>query len=109
MKSQGNAGFLFRFFSIPMLLLLFCPPAFGQTADLSGAITDSSHAVIPGASITITKDSTGHERTTYSNEEGFYRSPFLLPGSYTVTVEAAGFGAVTSSDVELDSGQQARL
>jgi hypothetical protein len=109
MKSQGNAGFFFRFFSIPMLLLLFCPTAFGQTADLSGAITDSSHAVVPGASITITRDDTRQKRTVSTNEEGFYSSPFLLPGSYTVTVEAAGFRVVTSSGVELDSVQQGRL
>jgi hypothetical protein len=109
MKSQGSAGFLFRFFSLPMLLLAFCLTASGQTADLSGAITDSSHAVVPGASITITKDSTGLKRTASSNEEGFYRSPFLLPGSYTVTVEAAEFRVVTSSGVKLDPGQQARL
>jgi len=109
MKSQRKAGFLFRCFSIPMLLLLFCPTAFGQTADLSGAITDSSHAVVLGASITIRRDGTGQKRTASSNEEGFYSSPFLLPGSYTVTVEAAGFRVVTSSGVELDPEQQARL
>jgi Carboxypeptidase regulatory-like domain len=109
MKSQRKAGFLFRCFSIPMLLLLFCPTAFGQTADLSGAITDSSHAVVPGASIAITRESTGLALTSSSNDQGLYSFAILLPGSYTVSVEAAGFRGVTNSGVKLDPGQQARL
>lgn len=109
MKSQGNAGFLLLFFSIPILFLLFCPMAFCQTADLSGAIADSSHAVVLGARITITRDATGQKRTVSSNDEGFYSSPLLLPGSYTVTVEATGFGIQTNSGVKLDPGQEARL
>lgn len=109
MKSQGNASFLFYFFLSPILLSALSATALGQTADLSGAITDSSRAAVPGASVTITKDDTGVKRTASSNEEGFYRSPFLLPGSYTVAVEAAGFRVVTNSSVKLDPGQQARL
>jgi hypothetical protein len=108
-NSRASAAFLFRFVSLLILLLAFGATASSQTADLSGAITDSSRAAVPGASITITKDGTGLKRTASSNEEGFYRSPFLLPGYYTVTVEAAGFRVVISSDVKLDPGQQASL
>jgi hypothetical protein len=92
-----------------MLLLAFGLRASGQTADLSGAITDSSHAAVPGASITVMKESTGLKRTASSNDEGFYRSAFLLPGSYMVKVEGAGFRVLTNQGVKLDPGQEARL
>ncbi|MDQ3254508.1 MAG: carboxypeptidase-like regulatory domain-containing protein, partial [Acidobacteriota bacterium] len=40
---------------------------------VSGVVTDTAGAVVPGASVTLTSDATNQARTTVSNEEGFYR------------------------------------
>jgi Carboxypeptidase regulatory-like domain/TonB dependent receptor len=97
----------------PVLLtvaaLAFSVRATGQTANLSGMVTDASRAVVVGASISITKESTGLKQVTSSNALGFYFTSFLVPGYYTITAEAQGFGRVTRSRVKLDPGQDARL
>src|SRR5438132_1771469 len=91
------------------LLLAFGLNAASQTANLSGAVKDSSGAVVVRATVSISRESTGLKRTTRSSEQGFYRFAFLLPGLYTITAKAAGFDTVSSSGVKLDPGQEARL
>jgi hypothetical protein len=99
---------LSRFLSL-YLMLAFSPHAASQTADLSGTVRDSSGAVIPNATITITKENTGLKQETLSEEQGFYRFAFLLPGSYTLTATAQGFGLLSQPSVKLDAGQKARV
>jgi hypothetical protein len=106
MSSKGTTAF--RLFSLN-LMLAFGLNAASQTANLSGAVRDSSGAVVVGATVSISRESTGWNQTTSSSEQGFYRFAFLLPGSYTITVEDVGFGTVTRSGVKLDPGQEARL
>ena len=61
------------------------------TGSLSGIVTDSTGAVIPGATITLTNTATGATRTVTSDEEGRWRAPALDIGIYRATVEANGF------------------
>src|SRR5215470_5363159 len=98
-----------RRFRCLALCLILASSLYGasQTADLSGTIRDSSGAVIPKATITITKENTGLKQETLSEEQGFYRFAFLLPGSYTLTATAQGFGLVSQPSVKLDAGQKA--
>ncbi len=67
--------------------------AYGQEfrGSILGRITDPSGAVVPGAKVTVAHEETGVAVEARSNEEGNYNVPFLLPGRYTVTIEAAGF------------------
>jgi hypothetical protein len=83
--------------------------AASQTADLSGTVRDSSGAVIPKVKITITKENTRFKQETLSQEEGFYRFAFLLPGSYTLTATAQGFDLLSQTSVKLDADQKARV
>jgi hypothetical protein len=78
MSSKGTTAL--RFISLD-LLLAFGLNAASQTANLSGTVRDSSQAVVVGASISISKESTGLKQMTSSREQGLYRFPFLLPGS----------------------------
>jgi hypothetical protein len=68
-------------------------------ASISGTVLDSTGAVIPGASVTLTSDSTQTVHKTTTSGDGFYQFNELAPGSYTVTVTATGFKAETSSNV----------
>jgi len=54
-------------------------------------ITDSSGAVVAGANVMVTNLLIGVSRTLLTNSAGKYVAPDLDPGSYRVTVEAAGF------------------
>jgi carboxypeptidase family protein/TonB-dependent receptor-like protein len=91
------------------LLLASGLHAAGQTANLSGAVSDSSQAAVVGARISISRESTGLTQTTTSRDQGIYGFAFLLPGSYTVHVEAQGFETVVRTAVKLDPGHEARL
>lgn len=59
-----------------------------------GRVTDSSGAVVPAAPVTVTNENTNTVVKTATTGAGTYTVPFLLPGTYTVAVQSAGFRAV---------------
>src|SRR6266849_2485779 len=67
--------------------------AFGQStnATVSGTVSDSSGAVLPGVSVTATNTGTGVVTSGVSNESGVYNFASLLPGTYKVSAELPGF------------------
>jgi hypothetical protein len=58
---------------------------------LTGVVTDSTHAVVPGAEIEIGNQSKGTTQKTKTDREGVYRFFFLEPGKYTLIVTCGGF------------------
>ena len=66
---------------------------------VSGTVTDSSGAMIPGAAVTLTNDNTAVADTTSTNQAGHYLFGFVLPGTYTVTVETDGFRTFEQQNV----------
>lgn len=69
-------------------------PAAAQqvTASISGTITDSSGAAVPGAAVTITNEERGQQlRALKTDDHGFYTATSLPLGAYTVRVDASGF------------------
>ena len=91
-----------------LLLLLagLCPALRAQSsnAQLSGLITDPTHAVIGGAQIKAVNEATNVPYTAETNGAGIYVLPELLPGPYTVTVTAQGFGTVKRGGLVLGTG-----
>lgn len=79
-----------------------------STASLTGIVTDSSGAVIPGAQITLMSGATGVSRTTQSNADGLYSFDYVTIGSYSLTVASKGFSSQTKSGLNLASAQTAR-
>src|SRR5262249_33131366 len=85
-------------------------PAFGQTfGEIGGVVYDSTGAVVPGVSITVTNPQTNFTRTAVSNESGSYTFPSLLPGVYNVKAELSGFQTEVRNSVELQVQQTARI
>jgi hypothetical protein len=74
-----------------------------------GRITDSSGAVVVGASIQVTNVETNVTVSAAANQEGNYQVPFLLPGNYVVRVEHAGFKKVERPGVRVSVGAQVTL
>ena len=60
------------------------------TGSIVGTVTDASGAVVPGAKVTIV-GSTGQTIKTTTGDQGGYSSGSLVPGAYTVRIEAKGF------------------
>jgi hypothetical protein len=82
-----------------------------QTAStqILGLVTDSSGAVLPGATITAKRIETGDSRTTTSNETGNYIFPLVDSGTYEVTAAAPGFKTEIRRNISLELNQKARL
>ena len=58
---------------------------------IQGSVTDSTQAVIAGATVTLTNTQTGVTSTRQTNENGRYLFDLVLPGNYSVTVQLQGF------------------
>jgi hypothetical protein len=72
-------------------------------------VTDSSGAVIPGASVTVTNTATRQKRLGKSNASGLYNILFLQPGLYDVLVENAGFTSQERKGIDVQVGNSARV
>ena len=79
------------------------------TTSLSGIVTDSTGAVVGGASVTVKNQRTVATQGVSTNATGFYSFPSLAPGSYTITVGHAGFQTTEVKDRVLDVAQPASL
>jgi hypothetical protein len=88
-----------------MMGVLACPAVFAQTAQVSGSITDASGAAVPNASVKALNQNTGTARTAVSNDDGYYLLPLLQPGTYTISVDHAGFATKVLSGITLEVGQ----
>ncbi len=82
--------------------------ALGQSQSINGTIrgtvTDSSGAVLPGATLTITNLATGFSRQTKSGSDGAYIIPNLPVGAYSVLAESSGFASLTQKGVNVEAG-----
>jgi hypothetical protein len=65
------------------------PSAWGQgtSASLTGLVSDSSQAIVHGATVKITNLSTNIVRSTTTDAAGYYNFPSLAVGEYEVSVE----------------------
>ena len=79
------------------------------TGSLVGNVTDSSGAIISGATVTATHTSTGVTTSTTTGAEGFYTIPNLPAGTYSVKVESKGFKAAEASSNVVNVQQDTRV
>ncbi len=81
------------FTSIFVLVFMagYVAPVWGQaeTGSINGTVSDSTGAVIPNAKVVAKSVGTGQERAVTTDDRGFYNISNLMPGMYSVTVEAA--------------------
>ena len=90
------------------VLAMIARPSYGQTAGagtITGTVTDTSGAVISGATVNVRNTDTGITHTYQSNEAGLYVAPFIQPGHYTIEASAATFATVTAKNLNLLVGQ----
>ena len=70
-----------------------------STGALSGTVTDSSGAVVSGATVNITNEATGDARHLSTQSDGSFLAPLLLPGTYRVEIVGKGFKTLVRANV----------
>ncbi len=100
-----------RFRVVFYALWVVTPCCFGQSnlASIGGVVTDPQGAVIPGANVAAEDTATGVQRAAVTNAAGFYNLQNLTIGTYTVTVERAGFRKYVHAGITLTTGQELGL
>lgn len=76
---------------------------------ITGQVTDPTGAALPNASVTVTNTDTGAVFHATTTAEGFYTAPDLLPGGYTVTVNATGFRAFERTGIQLQTQENVTI
>ena len=91
-------------FGFVFAVLMCVPIALSQTVTgaITGTITDSSEAVVPGAQVVAHNVDTGVDTPTTTNGAGYYRIEFLPIGQYTVLVHAKGFDSASVAAFQLE-------
>jgi len=96
---------------LPFVLLALSVPALAQVVGgtLSGLVTDTTGAAIPGAHVLVHNDDTGAQRSLTTNASGQYVASSISVGTYTLSADAPGFSHFTRSNVMVTTGQTLNL
>ncbi len=95
---------------IAVLIVLVARAAFAQSAgSLRGIVADSSGAVLPGATVTLTNEATKFTRTATSDAKGQYFFASVDPGNYTLKVELTGFKTHDARGVRISTSDTAAV
>ena len=79
------------------------------SATLIGNVTDSSNSAIAGAKVTVVNTGTQFVSNSTTSAEGAYYVPYLIPGNYRMTIEAAGFKTYVRDGIELRINESPRI
>ncbi len=94
-----------------VLLLGGTPPVDAQEARgaITGTVVDASQGALPGATVTVTNVAMGTEAVATTNDAGVFNVPYLLPGTYRVTVDMPGFKRYVRDGLELRVADRLQL
>src|ERR1017187_6681241 len=81
-------------------------PAQITRGSISGLVVDSSGSVVPGASVTLTETETNVGTRAKSESDGLFLIAGLLPGVYSIKVEAGGFKTLVKTNLNLSAGER---
>ena len=76
-----------------------------STSRITGTVTDTTGAVVPGATVTALNEATGISQTQTTTDAGLYSFASLPVGKYSITVEKSGFktAKLTSNVLEVNT------
>lgn len=97
--------------AVVAVLLMVARPVGAQErfGGLTGIVTDTSGAVLPGTTVTITNKTSGAVRTVVTSGDGLYLVQDLDPGRYAVVVELSGFAKAEIPEVAVTLGKVIKL
>ncbi|HEY6403635.1 MAG TPA: TonB-dependent receptor [Blastocatellia bacterium] len=112
-----------KLFCAALLTMLLALLVLGQSdrGTITGTVTDSTGAAVPGASVTVTNTATNANSTAVTTNEGVYSIPALQPGAYRMRVEKSGFkrseiaqvtvavGSTVAANIAMEVGQVSEI
>ena len=99
-----------QLFLAALAVLVFTSTGFAQgggasvTGSINGRVADSSGAVLPGVTVTVTSPSMMGAQTSVTDANGTYRFPALPPGTYTINYELSGFNTLKRENIQIAMG-----
>ena len=103
--ASGTAGRLLVLHFCTVIALLVMPVvAHAQEATITGTITDTTGAVLPGVTVVIVNETSGIRFEAVTDERGVFRTPARI-GSYRLTSALPGFADATRAAVPVSVGQ----
>ncbi len=83
-------------------------PAVAQDTrgSIAGLIVDSSGSIVPAATVTVTETDTNVSTRTTSGSDGLFLAAGVVPGSYSLRIEAAGFITLVKTNLNLSAGER---
>ena len=98
----------FLFVAALAVIVFFTASSFAQVTSgtIFGSVKDPAGAFVQNAQVTIMNPANGLTRKVVTNDEGQFVAPNLLPGTYTITVEAPGFKKLESSGFVLSAADK---
>jgi hypothetical protein len=92
---------------IGVLLAGPCGAAFGQATnagDISGIVTDTTGAAVPGATVTVLNVETGVNKDYTTNDSGVYDTSSIVAGTYKLTFSREGFSTLVRPSITVQVG-----
>jgi hypothetical protein len=109
---KKSARIIFTYLCISSICLqMIAGAALAQEArgSITGRVSDAQGAAVAGARVIVTNISMNTTTTVKSDDSGNYTVFYLLPGKYSVTVEAQGFKKTVNQDIEVRVGDKLGL
>ena len=106
---SGKRRFRVNCSSLALICFLVCCPSLGGQSlygTLVGQVTDVSGALIPRATVTLTRPQTGgaYARVTTTDGAGAYSFSTVAPGEYSLNFQVRGFRSVSLTGVTITAG-----
>src|SRR5262245_14973789 len=100
-----------RVFMLGLSLSLLAGPAYAQfeTGSVVGTVRDTSGAVVPAATVTLTSTATAVANTRTTGADGNYEFFTVRPGVYVVTAEKEGFSIALVDNVQVQVAARLRV
>lgn len=94
-----------------ILVLAMASAGFGQenVGSIGGTIVDSTNAILPGVTVTVTSPALLGSKSVVTNEAGEYIARRLPPGLYRVATELSGFASMVRPGIEVRVAQTAQV
>jgi len=102
---------LLRFGLAVLVMAGLGSPALAQDfrGSIIGTVTDSTGAVLPGVTVTVTNTETGVAQNVVTDADGVYQVLYLNSGSYSVAAELSGFKKVVRANQQVRVGDVLRI
>ncbi|HEU4391393.1 MAG TPA: carboxypeptidase regulatory-like domain-containing protein, partial [Blastocatellia bacterium] len=108
-RIQSRAAYIFCLAAVVAATSFPVRASQGPVSTVSGTVVDSSGAAVGNAKITLINDAQGFLRETVTSEDGLFRFPFVLPGTYTILADMPGFTKVRVVNLVVGASVNSRV